>query len=280
MKYSCEVIKDLLPLYIDGCCSPKSRQLVEEHLEECLSCKLEWEKAADKIFSAEEIEKQEERETIAAHTMKKGLKKITRVWLLSLFVAILLVPMCILGWNQARGVGISFTNLKELWTAHMFVNSISEGDYEKAFQYLSIESVYESFRINWFDEEDLVNLEADAKDIFLECAQALDNAGGITDYRFESVYSINDGCYRIGYVVTIDETMYELELDVDTNGVSDILTDGKISEPLPLTVVSLWREYLWEKYAEYYLEPDEQGNVRDKSGVPTPIADYQKYLNE
>lgn len=35
----CEVIRDLLPLYIDECCSDESRRLVEEHLKECDECR-------------------------------------------------------------------------------------------------------------------------------------------------------------------------------------------------------------------------------------------------
>lgn len=44
MKTPCNVIRDLLPLYQDGVCSPESRQLVEEHLEECETCRAEWER--------------------------------------------------------------------------------------------------------------------------------------------------------------------------------------------------------------------------------------------
>ena len=38
MKTDCEVIRDLLPLYADDVCSGSSRQLIEEHLEECPDC--------------------------------------------------------------------------------------------------------------------------------------------------------------------------------------------------------------------------------------------------
>ena len=38
MKYSCEMIRDLLPLYLDDVASPSSRQVVEEHLQECPDC--------------------------------------------------------------------------------------------------------------------------------------------------------------------------------------------------------------------------------------------------
>lgn len=35
----CNVIKDLLPLYVDECCSGESRKLVAEHLDSCESCR-------------------------------------------------------------------------------------------------------------------------------------------------------------------------------------------------------------------------------------------------
>ena len=38
MKNSCNVIRDLLPLYADDACSDDSRKLVEEHLAECPAC--------------------------------------------------------------------------------------------------------------------------------------------------------------------------------------------------------------------------------------------------
>ena len=39
MKISCNIIEDLLPLYVDDMVSEDSRQLVEEHLKECPSCR-------------------------------------------------------------------------------------------------------------------------------------------------------------------------------------------------------------------------------------------------
>ena len=38
MKTDCDVIRDLLPLYTDEACSEKSRDLVNEHLQECPAC--------------------------------------------------------------------------------------------------------------------------------------------------------------------------------------------------------------------------------------------------
>lgn len=48
MKVSCNVIKDLLPLYIENLTSTDSRELVEEHLSSCLACNEEYEKLGKK----------------------------------------------------------------------------------------------------------------------------------------------------------------------------------------------------------------------------------------
>lgn len=36
---NCNVIKDILPLYVDQCCSEESAKLVEEHLANCTDCR-------------------------------------------------------------------------------------------------------------------------------------------------------------------------------------------------------------------------------------------------
>jgi len=38
MKTDCEIIRDLLPLYVDDICSDRSREMVDEHLQECPAC--------------------------------------------------------------------------------------------------------------------------------------------------------------------------------------------------------------------------------------------------
>lgn len=43
MRLPCEVVRDLLPLYAENMVSDKSRELTEEHLAECSSCRAELE---------------------------------------------------------------------------------------------------------------------------------------------------------------------------------------------------------------------------------------------
>lgn len=40
----CDIVKDLLPLYIENLCSSASREAVEEHLEHCETCREEYER--------------------------------------------------------------------------------------------------------------------------------------------------------------------------------------------------------------------------------------------
>ena len=47
MKYICDVIRDLLPLYQDQVCSAESTRVVRAHLEECDECRKMAEKLAD-----------------------------------------------------------------------------------------------------------------------------------------------------------------------------------------------------------------------------------------
>ena len=47
MKYPCDVIRDLLPLYVDEVCSLESKKMIEEHLKECSECKAYMESMSD-----------------------------------------------------------------------------------------------------------------------------------------------------------------------------------------------------------------------------------------
>ncbi len=48
-EMSCQVIRDLLPLYVDGALSDESRALVEAHLAECEDCKRELARMREEI---------------------------------------------------------------------------------------------------------------------------------------------------------------------------------------------------------------------------------------
>ena len=109
-QITCGVVRDLLPLYVDGCCGADSRRLVEEHLAGCPDCRRARADMAGELPPAEGAPVPEAE---PARAMKTGLKKLRRRWALSL-LAVLLIPLLgWLTWNQVHGTGPCFTNFHE-----------------------------------------------------------------------------------------------------------------------------------------------------------------------
>lgn len=75
MKTPCNVIRDLLPLYQDGVCSPESRQLVAEHLEECEPCRTEWERMSAPIPTAHPQVEERTVAQAASSAWKRGRRR-------------------------------------------------------------------------------------------------------------------------------------------------------------------------------------------------------------
>ena len=38
MSKQCDIVRDILPLYVDGACSEASAEMVKEHLNACADC--------------------------------------------------------------------------------------------------------------------------------------------------------------------------------------------------------------------------------------------------
>ena len=135
MKWNCELIQDLLPLYEEDLCSPTSRQAVQEHLEECECCR--------RLTAPLPIEVPHEIPD-ADHAVKKSIKKVKRRWLASLLAAVLAVPLLLLSFNQYRGYGLCFTNLDDIYTAWQFVHALETQNWEKAAKMYDFSADYES----------------------------------------------------------------------------------------------------------------------------------------
>ncbi|APM37430.1 zf-HC2 domain-containing protein [Clostridium kluyveri] len=75
MKISCEIIKDLLPLYLDGVCSNDSKALIEEHLAECDNCKTELQTMKGDLFINHKDQNLKEAEAVRklSRRWKKGM---------------------------------------------------------------------------------------------------------------------------------------------------------------------------------------------------------------
>ena len=92
MKYDHDIIRDLMPLCIDGIASEKSRKAVEEHMAECSECKAEWEnmrkdlKPCENIPLSEETAKYKETAKRVKKRHRWVLLKVTCALILALFI--------------------------------------------------------------------------------------------------------------------------------------------------------------------------------------------------
>lgn len=76
MNKDCEVIRDLLPLYADDVCSGRSRELIEEHLQECPDCSAMLEKLRTHEI---ETDLQEEKEQVIEYQAKRFRRRSATV---------------------------------------------------------------------------------------------------------------------------------------------------------------------------------------------------------
>lgn len=99
MKYSCEVIRDLLPLYIDDVCSEESKKIVDGHVEECGECRAYFEK----MLSTADIPQPDNKDENDAK-MAESLKKVKRTIFLKRIMAAVLAAAVVV----AVFIGVSF----------------------------------------------------------------------------------------------------------------------------------------------------------------------------
>ena len=72
MKINCDVIRDLLPLYVDGVSSEESKKLVEEHIEDCRECR----DVLSKLKNTEyDTDITEEKESVLEYSFRKTKRK-------------------------------------------------------------------------------------------------------------------------------------------------------------------------------------------------------------
>lgn len=74
MKYPCNLIQDLIPLYLDGVCSNESSKIIEIHLNECAECKDFYMRICD-ADNVEQLSYNEKQELQKAHSFKAVKKE-------------------------------------------------------------------------------------------------------------------------------------------------------------------------------------------------------------
>lgn len=106
MKYEHDVIRDLMPLCIDGIASEKSQEAVNEHLAECPDCRKEWEQMTAKIKTYDSAPLPDDTPKYA-ETAKRVRKK--HKWMLLKVTLCVLAAVYVLGLAGNYADGARFT---------------------------------------------------------------------------------------------------------------------------------------------------------------------------
>lgn len=119
-KISCNIARDLLPLYIEGILSEETAQVVEMHLQTCKSCKKDFETMRQEFAFPSAPKIQEENERILKE-LKRQLK-IKRILtaVVAVFVTVAVVISGYLVYTNVGAVHNFFTedNTVILWDIH------------------------------------------------------------------------------------------------------------------------------------------------------------------
>ena len=101
MSKQCDIVRDILPLYVDGACSEASAEMVKEHLTACADCNAIYQKLLS--HTNEDVLHEESESVIMRHEAKekqRDRKKITIAVLISIalciiaiFTAVFLLPI-------------------------------------------------------------------------------------------------------------------------------------------------------------------------------------------
>ena len=91
MSKQCEIVGDLLPLYVDGVCSEASGDLVREHLDTCPGCRTLYEQM--RARGGEEFIKREKDGVVRRHERKESRRSLRYLFLSA---ALLYLPTLLL----------------------------------------------------------------------------------------------------------------------------------------------------------------------------------------
>lgn len=121
MKYPCNLVQDLLPLYHDEVCSQESNEAVKKHLLECPACKKYYEEmcVADEMTNPSHDEERERQKAASFQSVRRKLKKRQVTMSLLCVVTLLLIAFA--------GVKLLESSTKIVHPNNISVSMVDEG---------------------------------------------------------------------------------------------------------------------------------------------------------
>ena len=144
-KISCEVIKDMLPLYYDNVCSDDSKRMVEEHLSYCDNCKMELEKIQDEVHIPEKKIIENRNDSNVIKNISTAWKRVRlKAFIKGGLISALFMSIIILGY-----VGLFKWEITSVATDVVEIRDISQMEDGKIVYYAEINDGYSLNRIKY-----------------------------------------------------------------------------------------------------------------------------------
>lgn len=202
MKIKCDVIEDLLPLYIDEICSNESKIIIEEHLKECKLCNNKFMIQKGELI----VDDDDIKENLKS---KEPFKKIWKSQMISLIAMLFIIPLLYLSIVEFGGDGVGFSALFGRYKTEKFLSCIEKGRFDDAARYM----IFPGGRYGAFKSEE------QAKGEWVKGMQELKNQGiEIISHRRNDIKT--DDSFTSGDVivsVSYDDKTYDFTLFISTN---------------------------------------------------------------
>lgn len=261
MRPSCKVIEDILPMYYDKVCSEDSAALVEEHLITCPHCS----QMLSDLGANIKVPEQKADDIKPLKKIQKRYKKLKLGWLTAILCVVILTPFAfIVGAQQSehRKQDVDYAKEDAVVYANEFMTCLVNGDYKKAYSYWDIEGEKkELLHSSLFDEEELVNFEAEGMVKFCQGGEKLESMGGFESFAFVEVsepgYANSYGTadYTVSYTIRFEGKEEIFRVSVTKYGIHHISAgDGLVRHPL--SHLTLWVQWVVDDHQGRYYDFD------------------------
>lgn len=105
MNKQCNIVQDMLPLYVDGACSEATAEMVKEHLETCAECNSIYQQMLSD--TSEDILRKEKEGIIERHEKAEN-KKHRRKTIISVALSVVLCFAVVFAWFSLKPVKIDY----------------------------------------------------------------------------------------------------------------------------------------------------------------------------
>ena len=271
-KYPCELIEDLIPLYVEDDLSNTAKKIVEEHIKECENCR-----ALVYEYSNDELKIEDFKEDLPeAKTFKKWMKKLKIWgWIISIAVLIGFITIGVLSYKIGEDAKKDVLSLKTIVKVFEKEGLSLEEDKSKSPEEYDLNGVKPSiFTVG--DSKDTLLIYV--FDSFREKEKILE-----TTDRFNDPFSMEEFSYKAknSLIVFIPDESSKTEeefkvigekLKVISDATFKYLNNGK--EIVYKGESENWEGTFTMKYYEHWFE-DEESTQYDSYNTTYPVIKYK-----